>query len=166
VEIAHAGAALTAAMERRARRESARNPRWRWIGEVSHARAMRLLRESRALVLTSRAEGGPGVVGEAVVHGVPVLATRIPAVLALLGSGYRGTFRPGDAAALARLLGRAERDPRVLRALAKAGRAKAAQFGPARERAAWRTILASVARRSLAGGRLTARRPARRRRAP
>jgi hypothetical protein len=66
----------------------------------------------------------------------------------LLGADYPGYCGPGDAAGLARLLTRAEADPAFLAELAARGRQLAGLFAPAREREAWRALLAE-----LAGGR-------------
>jgi glycosyltransferase involved in cell wall biosynthesis len=144
VEIVHAGAGLTAAMERRARVESSRNPRWRWIGDVPRARALRLLAESDVMVLTSRMEGGAGVLSEALALGVPVIASRVPGIVGVLGGGHPGLFPAGDTAALARLLRRAETDAAFVASLARAGAARAHLVRPARERAAWRRLLAEL----------------------
>ena len=139
IRVEHAGRALSEAMRRRVLREE--GPRWRWRGELSHARAMRLLRSSRLLVVPSTMEGGAHVVGEACVAGVPVLATRIPGNVGLLGARYPGLFPVGDARALRRLLRRAEDDPAFLRELRRRVRRLAPAFDPRRETAAWRRIL-------------------------
>jgi putative glycosyltransferase (TIGR04348 family) len=146
IRVEHAGSALSEAMRRRALREA--GPRWRWRGELSHARAMRLLRSSRALVVPSRMEGGAHVVGEACVAGVPVLATRIPGNVGLLGAGYPGLFPVGDARALRRLLRRAEAEPAFLGDLRRRVRRLAPAFHPREEAAAWRRLLRDALRRA------------------
>jgi putative glycosyltransferase (TIGR04348 family) len=153
VRVVHAGGALTGAWAARARAEERRTPRYRWLGEVPRARALALLARSRALVLTSRLEGGANAVSEAIVAGVPVLSTRIAGSTGLLGRDYPGLFPVGDAAALARLLRRVEEDPRFLARLRRACARRAPLFSPARERAAWRRLLAGLRR----GGRNAAR---------
>jgi glycosyltransferase involved in cell wall biosynthesis len=144
VRVVHAGHALTAGMARRAHEETRRGGRWRWVGGLSHRRAMRLLEESRLLVLPSRSEGGPGVLGEAVVRGVPVLASRIPATEGLLGRRHPGLFPAGDTERLAALLARAERDPRFYARLRRAGARRAPAFRPSRERRAWASIVRAL----------------------
>jgi putative glycosyltransferase (TIGR04348 family) len=141
VRVVHAGAALTRAMARRARAEEARNPRWRWRGDLPRTAALRLLSGSRLAVLSSRSEGGANVIGEALVHGVPLLASRIPGSVGLLGARWPGWFPAGDTAALAARMRRAETDPRFLARLSRAGRRLAPRFSPARERRAWRDLL-------------------------
>lgn len=146
VRVVHVGGALAPAMARRARREEAINPRYRWLGEVSRPRARRLLARSRLLVLSSRLEGGANVIGEAVVLGVPVLASRIDGTVGLLGPAYAGFFPVGDDRRLAALLLRAERDPGFYRRLARTCARRASLFRPSRERRAWRSLLAELRR--------------------
>ena len=141
VRIVHAGRSLSAELDVRARQEQSNNPRYQWLGEVSPSRARHLIAGARLLVLTSVSEGGANVLGEAVVSGTPVLATRIPAALSALGQDYEGLFRVGDARALARLLSRAENDRDFLRTLTTQTRARRALFAHSVERAAWRALL-------------------------
>jgi putative glycosyltransferase (TIGR04348 family) len=144
VRVVHAGAALSGEWRTLAQREEASNPRYRWLGELAPAAARRLIARSRLLVLTSRIEGGAHVLGEAIMAGTPVVASRIPAAVSALGRSYPGLFPAGDARALARLLGRAERDPRFLARLARETRARRPLFTPSKERAAWRALLAEL----------------------
>jgi putative glycosyltransferase (TIGR04348 family) len=144
VEVVHAGSALSPAMARRARTEQRRNPRWRWIGDVSRARALALLRSSDAMVLSSRLEGGSGALSEALALGVPVIASRVPGIVGALGPRHPGLYRFGDTAALARLLRRVETEPAFLARLRKAGAARARLVDPRRETAAWRRLLAEL----------------------
>jgi putative glycosyltransferase (TIGR04348 family) len=111
VRILHLGAAMNPAMARRARAEQQRNPRYHWLGDVSHAAVARTLARSRLMVLPSRMEGGANVLGEALVAGVPVLASAIAGSTGILGRDYSGYFPVGDTAALARLLHEAETNP-------------------------------------------------------
>lgn len=82
------------------------DPRYRWLGSVPHGRALKWLASSHAMVISSRMEGGANVVCEALRIGVPVLASRIPGNVGLLGERYAGYFPVGDARALARLISR------------------------------------------------------------
>lgn len=141
IRILHAGAAMEEGMAGQAREEESGNPRYRWLGEISRARARRLIASSRLMVLSSRMEGGANVISEAVVEGVPVLASRIAGSVGLLGEDYPGYFPPEDTEALAVLLERAESDGGFYRAL-RAGCARLKPlFRPARERATWRRVL-------------------------
>jgi glycosyltransferase involved in cell wall biosynthesis len=82
------------------------DPRYRWLGSVPHARALRWLASSHAMVISSRMEGGANVVCEALRIGVPVLASRISGNVGLLGERYAGYFKVGDERDLARLIER------------------------------------------------------------
>jgi putative glycosyltransferase (TIGR04348 family) len=146
IEVVHAGAALGRAMSRRARLEAGRSPRWRWVGDLPHAAAMRLLASSHVLALTSTVEGGAGVLSEALAFGVPVVATRIEGVLGVLGPRHPGLFDAGDARGLADLLRRAETEPSFLARLRRAGARRARGLSPAREAAAWRSLIGSLGR--------------------
>jgi putative glycosyltransferase (TIGR04348 family) len=119
VQVVHLGAALDQNLEAEAKAGMAREPRYRWLGSVPHARALRWLASSHAMVISSRMEGGANVVCEALRIGVPVLASRIPGNLGLLGSAYPGYFPVGDAHALARLISRAAADTRYYANLKK-----------------------------------------------
>jgi putative glycosyltransferase (TIGR04348 family) len=141
IRVLHAGAALNEGMARRAQALMAREPRYRWLGEVSPARARQLLARSRLLVLSSRLEGGANVISEALADGVPVLASRIPGSVGLLGADYPGYFPVGDTPALARLLARAEADAGFLARLKDWCAELAPQVQPAQERATLAALL-------------------------
>jgi putative glycosyltransferase (TIGR04348 family) len=144
VEVVHLGAALSPAMERRARREETANPRYRWLGDVPRAKALRMLSDCDAMVLSSKMEGGASALSEALALGVPVIASRVPGIVGVLGDDHPGLFPLGDTVALARLLRRAETEPRFLESLRRAGARKAPLVRPAREIAAWRALLAEI----------------------
>ena len=144
VRIVHIGGALSPVMERRARIESRRNPRYEWVGDRSHGKTLQMLARSRLLVLSSRAEGGANAVSEAIVCGVPVVATKIDGSVGLLGPDYRGYFGVGDTAALAQLLHRAESDQDFLAALRAHCKSLAPMFHPGKERKAWKDLLAEL----------------------
>lgn len=112
LEVVHLGAPLDSALGEKARAGTEREPRYRWLGSVPHARALRWLASSHAMVISSRMEGGANVVCEALRIGVPVLASHISGNIGLLGARYRGYFPLEDERALARLLIRAASDER------------------------------------------------------
>jgi len=112
LEVVHLGAALDPNFVPRTD-----DPRYRWLGSVPHARALRWLASSHAMVISSRLEGGANVVCEALRIGVPVLASRISGNVGLLGSGYAGYFRLEDERDLAKLLTRAASDRQFYRRL-------------------------------------------------
>jgi putative glycosyltransferase (TIGR04348 family) len=144
VRIVHLGKAHDAHWEAAARAEMARNPRYRWHGEVPASAVRRVLARSHAMVISSRMEGGANAVSEAVIAGLPVLASHIPGNVGLLGAGHPGYFPPGDVRALSALLERAELDPGFLAAARRHADARAERFRPHSERAAWQALLAEL----------------------
>jgi len=112
LEVIHLGALLDPRLV-----PTTSDPRYRWLSSVPHARALRWLASSHAMVISSRMEGGANVLSEAIRIGVPVLASRIPGNVGLLGDGYRGYFPVGDARALGRLLTRIAEDREFYRVL-------------------------------------------------
>jgi putative glycosyltransferase (TIGR04348 family) len=141
IRVLHAGAALSPEMEQQARAEEAVNSRYRWLEDLPRWKAMRLLARSRLLVLTSLMEGGANTISEAIAAGVPVLASRIPGSVGLLGEKYPGYFPVGDTAALATLLTRAETDTKFYKKLKAWCRRLRPLVRPARERESWRRLL-------------------------
>ena len=141
IRITQAGAALAPHMRRRARREMQINQRYRWLDELSRGDVLRLLAHSRAVVISSRLEGGANVLSEAIVAGVPVLASRIDGNVGILGDDYRGLFRTGDTAELRGLMLRAESDSKFLADLTKRVNQLARLFDPGREQRAWARLL-------------------------
>lgn len=144
IRITHVGAAHTPEWEHEARVEMSGNPRYVWRGDVPYARVRKLMGTSRLMVLSSRMEGGANVVSEAIVAKLPVIASRIPGSIGLLGSEYPGYYPVEDAAALAKVLARAESDREFYAALKRACAARAPLFSPAREAKNWRTLLAGL----------------------
>lgn len=141
VRVLHLGAAMDEAMARRARAEMRVNPRYLWLGEQPHWRVQQILRSSKLCVLSSKLEGGANVVSEAIVAGVPLLVSRIPGSMGLLGESYSGYFRVGDTKGLAQLLRRTETDPALLSKLRSHCRKLVPLFDPGGEKTAWDRLL-------------------------
>jgi putative glycosyltransferase (TIGR04348 family) len=146
IEVVHLGAALSPAMAREARRRMRRDPRYRWLGGVPHARALAWLARSHLLVVSSRMEGGANVIAEAARIGTPVLASRVEGNVGMLGRGYPGYFALGDERALAQLMTRAQGESEFYRRLRGALAARRALFAPAAERAALANALRGIMR--------------------
>jgi glycosyltransferase involved in cell wall biosynthesis len=143
LEVVHLGAALDPALV-----PKTSDPRYRWLGSVPHARALKWLASSHAMVISSRMEGGANVVCEALRIGVPVLASRISGNVGLLGPGYGGYFPVEDERALARLLTRAATYPAFYRRLRKEIAELRAEVAPAAEARALLAALSGLPVRS------------------
>ncbi len=104
IQIDHIGDALDPALGAAARATMAACPNYRWLGGLDHEATRRRIQRAHLLVHCSRMEGGAHVLMEAVRSGTPVLASRIPGNVGMLGADYPGYFPWGDAAALAALL--------------------------------------------------------------
>jgi putative glycosyltransferase (TIGR04348 family) len=146
VEVIHLGAALDPALEKQAVDGMARDPRYRWLGNVPHPRALKWLASSHAMVISSRMEGGANVVCEALRIGVPVLASRIPGNVGLLGSRYPGYFPLGGDKALSRLIARAVAEEDFYRRLKSQVRGHYAAVSPQREAKALIAAMSPAAR--------------------
>ena len=104
IRITHIGEGGDAALAEQARATMRDCPSYRWLGGLSHAETLDHIRRAHLLVHTSAMEGGAHVILEAVRCGTPVLASRVPGNVGMLGGDYAGYFPHGDAQALAGLL--------------------------------------------------------------
>jgi putative glycosyltransferase (TIGR04348 family) len=149
LRLTHIGAALDPQYESAARELAACNASYRWLGPLPNAETRQRIKRAHALLVTSRMEGGANVVVEAVTSGVSVLASAIPGNIGLLGRDYAGYFKAGDAAALAKLIARAQHDSALLARLRRQCAKRAPLFSPARERKEVIKLARSSLRRSL-----------------
>lgn len=134
--IDHIGEALDAALGEQARATAAACPHYRWLGGQPHAATRRHIQRAHVLVHASRMEGGAHVVMEAVLSATPVLASRIPGNVGMLGQDYAGYFEPGNAQDLADLLKRCRQDAGWLTQLQAQCALRAPLFAPEAEAAA------------------------------
>ena len=146
LRVIHLGKQHEESWAEEARAEMARNPRYRWRGEVPGAEVRRLFQRVRLMVLSSKMEGGANICSEAMVAGVPVIASDIPGNVGLLGPDYAGYYPMGETAALAVLLRRAEEEPEYLAELGRQCAARAHLFRPEHEEASWRKLIAELSR--------------------
>ena len=136
IHLWHIGAELQAGMATQAEQLAQTTPRWRWLGSRPHGQTRRHIARSHLLVVSSLMEGGANVICEAVTSATPVLASRIPGNVGMLGRDYAGYFPPGDERALASLLAEAETNPLFYQRLANQCAIRAPLFAPERETAA------------------------------
>jgi putative glycosyltransferase (TIGR04348 family) len=135
IRLTHIGAALDPALGAEAQALAAAQPGYRWLGALPHEAARRHIQRAHVLVHPSVMEGGAQAVIEAVTCGTPVLGSRMPGNLGLLGTDYGGWFAVGDAARLAALLTQCRDDATMLPHLAAQCAARAPRFTPQREAA-------------------------------
>lgn len=126
-----------------ARRTMRACPYYTWLGALPHEETLERIRAAHVLVHTSTLEGGAHVILEAVRCGTPVLATRMPGNIGMLGRDYDGYFPVGDGAALAALLRSCAENPRagLLARLGAQCALRAPLFEPEAERAALIALL-------------------------
>jgi putative glycosyltransferase (TIGR04348 family) len=144
IQVKHAGAVLDPDFGRQVEAEQRTNPRYQWLGPLSHENAMDLLARSHMLVLTSQLEGGANVISEAIAVSVPVISSLIPGSVGILGSDYPGYFPVGDSAAVREQLLRAESDDGFYRDLQQWVAKLHPLVSASREREAWGALLSEL----------------------
>ena len=141
IQVIQVGDALAPGFSERAGQFMERDPRYRWLGGRSHARALGWIARSHVLVVSSVMEGGANVICEAARIGTPVLASRVSGNIGMLGRRYPGFYPLGDERALARLIEKACGEKEYYRSLKRALAARRGRFAPSAERRALRSVL-------------------------
>lgn len=141
--IIHMGKAIDAAFAKEAAKEMADNNRYHWLGEIPRWRVRQRMARARAMVISSRSEGGANVVSEAIMAGLPIIASKIDGNVGLLGADYDGYYPVEDEVALAGLLARIEKEPAFLKHLATQIRVLKTQFTERTELADWKRLLST-----------------------
>jgi putative glycosyltransferase (TIGR04348 family) len=144
IRITHIGGARDPSMAIEARRWMKLQPRYRWLGELKRPEALATLAQGRLMLISSRMEGGANVVSESLVARVPVVASRIPGNVGMLGRGYRGYYPLGNARALARLLRRIETDTMFLESLRRQCAQRRKRISRGHERSGLRALIAEL----------------------
>jgi putative glycosyltransferase (TIGR04348 family) len=144
ITVKHLGQAMNSQMQDQATNFNSTIDRYQWLGEVSHADALRVLSQSRLMVISSRMEGGAHVVSEAIALGIPVIASDIPGNRGLLGEDYPAYYPVGDEAALATLLYRAEKMPAFYALLQKHIILRRELIRPAREKQSIKELVSAL----------------------
>ena len=96
IRVLHYGKAHNDEWAAYARQEMQINPRYHWFGEVPHWKIRRAYSSCHLMVLSSVMEGGANVISEAVVAGLPVIASDIDGSVGLLGEDYAGYYPVKD----------------------------------------------------------------------
>ena len=141
IQIRQLGAVLESKYYKLIALENAENDRFQYLDEQPETQVREIIRQSQATVVSSFNEGGARVIGESIVEGTPLIATRIPGVVGLTGANYPALFPPGNTSALTSLLIKLEQDRRFREKLNLETDRLAPKFDPAREREAWRRLV-------------------------
>jgi putative glycosyltransferase (TIGR04348 family) len=144
IKLQHYGKAHTPEYAQRAQQEMNSNTRYTWHGEIAHHKIRQVYRRTHLLVLPSRMEGGANVISEAIVAGVPVIASDIEGSIGLLGDDYAGYYPVENENALSALLLKAESDRAYYDRLEQACIARQPLFTPEYEARGWRELLKSI----------------------
>ena len=144
IQVTHVGQALDSRLGAAAKAEAARNPRYRWIGQLSHRRTRATMAASDLVCITSKMEGSSNVLSEALASGVPVVASKISGLIGTLDAKFPGYYPYGDTAKLRHLLLKLEGDRRLYRALKRYCRERAYLVKPKRELDSWRKLIREI----------------------
>jgi putative glycosyltransferase (TIGR04348 family) len=141
IHIHQFGKAHTPQWALQAREEMKTNPRYTWHDEIPHYKIRQVYRRTNLLVLPSRMEGGANVISEAIVAGVPVIASAIEGSIGLLGTDYAGYYPVENEQALSELLLKAETNKVYYAKLEQACIAKQPLFTLENETSEWKKLL-------------------------
>ena len=144
IRIVHFGKAHNAEWEEKVSLEASLNTRFDWKGEVPRWSVRRQYQRSHAMIISSNMEGGANVLSEAIVCGLPVIASDIDGNIGLLGEDYEGYFKVRDEIDLAQTLGRAENDINFLKKLESQVISRQKLFVPELERRKWKELIKSL----------------------
>jgi putative glycosyltransferase (TIGR04348 family) len=141
VTIRHMGAPLDAGLAAKAHALQRHDPRYRYLGPMSHGLARSAMRAAHLLLHPSIMEGGANVIVEAVTAGTAVLASRVSGNVGMLGPQYGGYFEVGDASGMAARIVQAWEERSYLRNLERACAKRRVLFRPEAEARAVQRLL-------------------------
>ena len=144
IRVTHLGMAHDRRSAARAINEMKQNPRYVWKGEVPGWQVRQELKHSHLMVISSRAEGGANVVSEAVVAGVPIIASEIEGNIGLLGNTYGGYYPVGDTNALRDLMLKTEASREFVERLEAQCHALLPRFTIEQEHESWHKLIARL----------------------
>ena len=110
IYIQHIGAEHDQVLASMAHQTAALYPHYQFTGALTYPQTRRQIQRAHVLVHTSVMDGGAHVIIESICSGVPVIASRIPGNVGMLGEDYAGLFPVGDAKSLADMLIRFRHD--------------------------------------------------------
>lgn len=137
----HMGGERQLGMNQEAKAWEERVPGYQFLGELPREVVIERVLRSWALVNSSRMEGGSNAVLEAMVLGVPVLASRIEGNVGLLGQDYEGYFEEDDKVGFLSLTKRFLGEVSFRRMLVESVGERAKLFQRTQELAGWNRLL-------------------------
>jgi putative glycosyltransferase (TIGR04348 family) len=144
IRVIQMGGALEPALAEEARSLMQQDSRYLWLGELPHWRAMHKLAQSHLMVISSRMEGGANAICEAVIAGVPVIASDIAGNIGMLGRDYGGYYPLENESALAERINQAMHDEAYYHLLLEQCQARRHLFSPEREKNALASLLDEI----------------------
>lgn len=123
---------------------NAPHSRYTWHDGIPHGQVLTEIVAADLFVNSSRFEGGANAVCEAIALGTPVLATRIPGNIGILGLDYPGLFPTGDTKALTGMLVDCEQEAEFLEQLTDTCARLAPAFAPEYECRLWMDLLGEL----------------------
>jgi len=125
----------------KAREKMLEDERFEYLGTQDYADTIAWMSRSVATINTSLAEGGANSVGESIVLGVPVLASRIEGNIGMLGEDYAGYFSADSATELGELMHRVCSDEVFLAKLEQQVQQRSKKYSRENERKGWLALL-------------------------
>ena len=119
-------------------------PKFHFHGVQERDVVLAAMQSARVLLNTSTEEGGANAICEAVMIGLPVIASRIDGNLGMLGDGYGGFFTSEETDGLAGILTRAESDAGFYNSLKQQVSTRAELFSYDREMAEWTKLVRQI----------------------
>jgi len=141
IRVLHYGKAHNDEWAARANKEMKINARYHWFGEVPHWQLRRAYGSCHLMVLPSVMEGGANVISEAVVAGLPVIASDIDGSIGLLGNDYAGYYPVKNTQTLRSVLLKAETEPSFIKTLEQQCKERASLFTREAEKQGWADLL-------------------------
>lgn len=147
LRVLQVGGAMAKELGQLAQKEAETNPRYRWLGELPAWKTRRIMKRCQLMVISSVLEGGANVVCEALADSVPVIGSRIPGNIGLLGEDYPGYYTTGSTQELADLLHQTETNPDFLQELRQRCDERRHLVLPEAEQTAWSKVLETITHR-------------------
>jgi len=142
IRVLHLGAILEPEYNLLVEEELAINTRYEYLGELSKEEVCNHMSSSSLMVLSSKTEGFPSVISEAIALELPIICSKIDSTMALFGEDYPGFFECENTEELRELLLKAEEDEEFTDYLLGFGQSFRAKLSRQAEIEVWIDILA------------------------